>query len=526
MGIRMRNKVSDYLKLTLIIILIGTILRFSLAFIAQPGGDGCFHLNVARFIAENGKIPVFEWLGRDVFSRPPLFHLFGSFLYKLFAIFGNNASIIGMKIVSPLFGSLTLIIVYLIASEMFSKKVGFYSTLFITFLPVHIHYSAIPHIESTLIFFLTLTFYFLLINRLVLAGLSYGLALLVKYQALFFSPILLLVFYLRYSRNFIRLAQKLISFAAISLIVGLPWFIRNYIVLKNPIWPYFNSFFGGAEGVILDSFLHNPSIKHLLTTKIVSVPYLEFFGVPLGEIKYIFYYSFPFQKLLITFWGLATLFFILPLIYGIFKLNYKTKHVRVILFWIFIYLLSFLTFTYVNCSIVGRYLLPIIPVLAIIWGVGLNHLFKKVFTYKLFSVLVFLILIGCIVGFSAAETLKVTMISKNWHNYDEDFNWIKENTPQDAMFFVQGQCFSYYFNRLDYYNPNYYKKDLSYQEQEKTVVNIVEDNNIDYIWVNQHLNLVPESKWPEDVLTVIKENYGSNLIYSNKETGTFILKTN
>ncbi|MBW2981158.1 glycosyltransferase family 39 protein [Candidatus Woesearchaeota archaeon] len=508
------------MKRAILIILLGTIVRFFLALMAQPGGDGCFHLNVARFIATNNRIPVFELLGRDVFSRPPLFHFIGAALFKVFGVFGESASNAAMKLISPLFGSLTILLVFLISKKVFNKKVALYSTIFIAFLPIHIDYSSTPHVEALLVFFLTVSLHFILTNRPKLSGLSYGLALLTKYQALFILPVLLLAFYLRHKKKHPVFVKKSAVFLLISFAISLPWFIRNYIALNNPIWPYLNSFFGGAHGAILDTFKMSPSISHLLTHKLVTTPYLEFFGVPLGQFKYLFYYNIPFLGILLLLWGLATLVFVLPLIIGFINVKIKSKNIIIFLSWIGIYALSFIGFAFLNKTIVGRYLFPIIPILSIIWGFGLSRLFKKIP-----KTLVLLAITFCIIGFVSSEALKVSLISGNWHYYDNDFNWIKENTPKDAVFFAQGQCFSYYFNRPDYYAGAYYPKGASYAEVNSTIMEIIKENNINYIWVNQNFGLAPESVLPEDVLNIFKVSYGKSLVYKNEKTGTYILKT-
>src|SRR3989338_5686083 len=97
---------SKYYKYALLVIFFGTVLRFILALNNVPAGDSTWHLNVARFLVENGHFPVFEHLGREVFSYPPLFYYFAAGFYYLFSIFGTSAGLMSMKLVSPLFGSL------------------------------------------------------------------------------------------------------------------------------------------------------------------------------------------------------------------------------------------------------------------------------------------------------------------------------------------------------------------------------------------------------------------------------------
>src|SRR3989338_3339373 len=156
-----KNDPDFYKKLTIIVILIGIILRFALAFVYSISGDSCWQLSASRFLAENKKFPLFEPLGRDEpFWAPPLFHIMAAFLYSLFGIYGPNAAEFGMKMLSPLFGSLTLVLAYLISKKLFDEKITFYSMLFTSFIPIFIDYHVFSYIDGTLAFFVVLSIYF------------------------------------------------------------------------------------------------------------------------------------------------------------------------------------------------------------------------------------------------------------------------------------------------------------------------------------------------------------------------------
>ena len=71
---------DGYVKLTVAVIVLAAILRFALAALSHPAGDSCYHLSVARFMAENSRLPLFEPFGisrADSASRradEPLLH--------------------------------------------------------------------------------------------------------------------------------------------------------------------------------------------------------------------------------------------------------------------------------------------------------------------------------------------------------------------------------------------------------------------------------------------------------------------
>ena len=117
----------------------------------------------------------------------------------------------------------------------------------------------------------------------------------------------------------------------------------------------------------------------------------------------------------------------------------------------------------------------------------------------------FFILTILIIGFVAAEFVKVTLASRAWNFYDDDFDWVKKNTSKDAVFVVGGQCLSYNLNRFTL-NPT--KETL---------------NKANYIWVNQNFRLDIRSILDEQTLKLIQSK-DYKIVYFNKATGTFIYK--
>ena len=79
-------------------------------------------------------MPLFEFFGRDEpFWPPPLLHIITALVYKVFINFNKEAADFASKMISPVLGSLTLILSFLIAKRLFNKKIAFYSMIFLTF---------------------------------------------------------------------------------------------------------------------------------------------------------------------------------------------------------------------------------------------------------------------------------------------------------------------------------------------------------------------------------------------------------
>ncbi len=85
-----------------------------------------------------------------------------------------------------------------------------------------------------------------------LAGLALGLGLATKYHALVFLPALPLVAALLARRD-LRLAAAGVSLAATA--VALPWYVKNWVVAGNPVYPLLTDIFGGRYWSAADSRL-------------------------------------------------------------------------------------------------------------------------------------------------------------------------------------------------------------------------------------------------------------------------------
>src|SRR3989338_7964280 len=229
------KKPIDYSKWTFYLIILAIIIRFSLAFIYTVSGDACWHLSAARFISEEGKLPLFDPIGRDEpFWAPPLFHIIAALFYSVLGDFG-------LKLVSPLFGSLCLVVGYAILKKFLNERAAFYGMLFFLFIPIMMDYSVLGYGEAVLTFFVLLSLYLALGQRFVLSGLTAGLALLSKYNGGFFIPALLWVAW--GSRQKWR---NMAAVAGIPALVAAPWLLRNFLVLGNPVWPFLNFLFPSA----------------------------------------------------------------------------------------------------------------------------------------------------------------------------------------------------------------------------------------------------------------------------------------
>lgn len=487
----------DYKKWTIFVIIIGIAARFVLASMYTVAGDACWHFSVSRFIAENGKIPLFEPFGRDEpFWAPPLFHIMAAFMYKAFGIFSSAE--FGMKMLSPLFGSLTLIFVYFINKKLFGEKITFYSMLFTTFIPIFMDYHIFGYIDGAITFFAVLSIYFALCDRYIKSSIAAGFAALTKYNGIFVLPLLIYIAY-KNTKNKKLLIKKSAVILLVPILIASPWFVRNYINFGNPFWPLLNFIFHGSETSAFESAdLQSFKLQNIININSIMFTYLAIFGVPDGNFANIFFFNIPYLEILFTIWFLGTLLFILPFV-KCFSTNNKTK--RLLSIWI----LSYVAILILYIGNVGwtatRFFLPAIPALGMLYGIGFSGISFRDKKIKVFRIIIFAIIIGFIV----TEAVKLTLATREWKLYKDDFEWMKKNTKKDDIIIPGRHCLSYHLNRGTL-NPK--------------IENL---KKADYIWVNLNFNLERRAIVPNEILKLAKEN-NYEKVYENKKTGTSICK--
>ena len=490
------NRLEKYTKYSVLVIAVFSLVVLSLTSIHHVSGDGCWYIPAGKFIANNYKIPLFEPLGRDEpFWSPPLYHIFVAFVYYVFSYANNNVANFAVKFVSSVFGILSLIFLFLLIRKLINVKIAFYSTVFLAFIPIFIDYSVLSYVESTLVFFAILSVYFLINGRFALAGMSAGLSILTKYNGVFILPVLLYVLYKKFDKN--TLKRNALIIVMIPMLIALPWFIRNWVLLGNPIWPFLNFIFGGFPSKSYATL----DLSRLVQYNLPLFTYLGVFGVPDGNYSVFSFLDIPYFGLLLTVWLIGTLIFIIPLFLGFFTEASKNQK-EIIVVWIASYLILFFLYVMNVGWAVSRMILPAFPAIAVFWAFGIEKLQINEKLKKSFAVLLFLV----IAGFILAGYVKFSISASQWNYYKEDFDWVKANTDSNSVFISNGQCVPYNIERTSLY---------------------ANDENLkraDYIWVNQNFRLDRVSMLDENILKSMQaKNY--KIAYSNKETGTIIYAT-
>ncbi len=196
---------------------------------ALPTGDGIDYDMIAMNII-NGQ--GFSWYpGVPISYRPPLYQFF---LAGIYFLFGHSYA--AVRIIQALIGALTCIITYFIGKELYNKKIGRLSSLFLAFYPSAIYFSGHIYTEGIFIFLLTISIFYSIkafkepsLKNQVIFGILIGLSILIRPMLLSFLPFIFIWCILIFRQKKVAIKNFLIISFFILITIA-PWTVRNYIV--------------------------------------------------------------------------------------------------------------------------------------------------------------------------------------------------------------------------------------------------------------------------------------------------------
>lgn len=225
---------NDSRKYLLLIFLLGIILRFVVANNVAPSvADEMVHGSHAIGIIGSGAI--------SHQNECPVWFYLTDIAYK---IFGVNA--FSARFLSFLFGSLTIILLYLITKKIFNEKVALISSFLLAISSYYIRYT-LMEMDEAMIFFVLLSFY-CFINGLDNKKVSYlsfifmAVAVLIKPIAIPFIPVFAVYFLVlvykekdtEKRKEFLRKNYKRIILGSLMFLVFMsPVLVYNYLLYKE-----------------------------------------------------------------------------------------------------------------------------------------------------------------------------------------------------------------------------------------------------------------------------------------------------
>lgn len=192
--------------------------------------DSAWHAEIAREIVVEGK----GWLTLHYnhelfFGKPPLFIWMIAVAYKIFGV--NEFAV---RIWSTLFGFGSVIMVYILAKELFSsKRIALFSSLILVGFHHFVRLNRMAQIDAPLTFFILLGIYLFWIGRkreiyFLFVGIVTGIAFMLKNFAAFQIPLIIMfyVFLAGEKKNLVN--PKFIYGFLIGFLICLPWHIYEY----------------------------------------------------------------------------------------------------------------------------------------------------------------------------------------------------------------------------------------------------------------------------------------------------------
>lgn len=151
--------------------------------------------------------------GAEFIVHPPL----GKWLIGIgIKLFGNNE--FGWRISAAIFGTASILIIYLVAKQLFkSEFLSLSAALLMAFDGLHLVLSRIALLDIFLMFFILVAFYFLIKENFWLSGLAIGLGISSKWSALFIIPFLILLTISYKKINLTQLLERLTQFILLPL---------------------------------------------------------------------------------------------------------------------------------------------------------------------------------------------------------------------------------------------------------------------------------------------------------------------
>jgi len=469
----------DAILLIIIAIFVIVAIYQTVAYPAIEWDSLAYGVNYAKIIFEEGKIPLIAGpsIGLEMSaSYPPGVQLLAVYCY----VFAGNAGDFYFRILQPIFGLATIIATYKFALIVTKNRTAAVFAMFAlcsmsTFWELFVHETYFMGL--TLMLTLSALFFFKAYNsndadakKYEIAGTLFcGFSALTSYIGIFSFGLLLL-----YSMSRRLSVKRFIGLAVLASVIILPWYMRNFLLLRNPVYPFF------GIGNYLDPVLLNSTMQHFQNWS--KVPFFDLFSI--------------ICKIGAGILCLAIIYLTVA----------KRKQFHLILpFYLFL----------VGLAIMGvhipfvRYLIIALPALAIILSASVKSLLSKQDLVERTTavILISLVLTSSVAVLPSINFLKPTPTRSNdkWSYLSEVFEegdawkWINENTPTDARIATY-DIKKYYIERDIFTLDGNEAAPLYEMDTIEESMEFLEERNVTYIlsvpWATPlDIRMPPAYKW-------------------------------
>lgn len=419
-----------------------------------------YGVNYAKIIFENKKVPLIAGpsIGLEMSaSYPPAVPLLAVYFYSL----AGKVNDFYYRILQPIFGIAVMLTTYKLAITISrNKTVSLFAILTLSIIPIYWLFFILESYLMFLTLMLTLSVYFFykahdsansnnVTNYEIIGTLFCGFSALTNYMGLAALGIMVL-----YMLNRSIRVKHFIKLLALASFIILPWYTRNLILLRNPVYPLFS--FGNYLDPILESSKMQHFQSYLNDSSLGLFSIICKLGAPI-LLSIIIYLNFAKRKSFVT---ILTLF----------------------LFFISIAIMAF----HIPFS---RYLELVLPTFSATFSVIIFSFLKRQDWIEKGVAIIFisLVCISSVNILSYLDAAKPMYLASDEWDYliqvyeDADaWKWINENTPQNATIATY-DIREYYIRRkimrLDGYNaaPIYRMDNI------EDVINYLKQQNVTHI---------------------------------------------
>ncbi|MBP7652860.1 hypothetical protein KA977_05515 [Candidatus Dependentiae bacterium] len=354
----------------------------------------------------------------------------------------------------------------------------------------------------------------------------------IKYHGIINSAIMIIIIFIHFimTRHYSYL-KNILAFLFIFIILSCPFYLRNYIYIGNPVYPFLNNIFGIKQTQFnnipqireIETNTNN-MVRHFKETKMKSNPLINF-------IKFPYQVSIKFQTYDFWKYSLSPLFYIFYC--SIFAMAFFIDRTELRkLVYIFVYAVLFIILIYFNAPR-SRYILPAYPVLCVAGTYFFYRLFLMGSCWKIFSIanillffVVILINYPLLAGQHISRYKVITGIEPEDKYLEKRFyadgefyqavKWTNENIDSSKKFFIVHQQ-TFYFNRefLLGYSPSLTLSPVNINnvKNHEDFILKMKENRISYIFFSEKY----AKRFSYNITDLIKQLESENKIFPVKK---------
>lgn len=337
-------------RLVILLLILSFLIRLSTLFYSSlKGWDETVYLNLGHDLSENPLIYSLKNAGwndfissHDAIYGWPNIGFRAPLLPYILSIFYYLKLNYLIPVIIPFITTLNVLLIYILGGKLFNKKVGLYSAVLLSLIPIHIYCSGRILTDAFVVFFILLTFISFWKGyekdnkkHKVLFGLFLALSLLARYTTLWITPVFLFYFIIK-DKSLKFLKDKYLWYAiGIFFLVLIPWFIYGFV--------YYGNIFG--------AFIHG----------------FKAAGYWGGVQPWSYFFDNSWRIFSIT-----GIFFIFSLFFILIKKEFLKREIYLLLIWIIFFSVIVIIMPHKE----DRFIMPIVPVICLISGLFISKLGK------------------------------------------------------------------------------------------------------------------------------------------------------